>query len=108
MSGFQFSGLDELQKDLSEMARRAEELDGTHEVPLNDLFPQTFMQKHSRFSSFNQFLDASPFTVETSEDFDAIPDVEMDTYVSSVTDFDSWKDMLSEATQEYVSRKMGF
>ena len=108
MSGFRFSGLDDLQKELSEMARRAEELDGTHEVPLDELMSRSFMQKHSRFSSFDQFLDASPFTVETSEDFDAIPDAEMDDYVSSVTDFDSWEDMLDEATQEYISRKMGF
>lgn len=108
MSGIQFSGLDDLEKELTEMAQRAEELDGTHEVPLNELLPRTFMQKHSRFSSFDQFLDESPFTVETSEDFDAIPNAEMDTYVSSVTDFDSWEDMLDEATQEYVSRKMGF
>lgn len=108
MSGFQFSGLDDLQRELSNMARRAEELDGTHEVPLNDLLTRSFMRKHSRFSSFDKFLDASPFTVETPEDFEAIPDAEMDAYVSSATDFDSWADMLGEATQEYISRKMGF
>ena len=108
MSGIKISGLDDLQKKLKEMAKRAKELDGTHQVPLKDLLTGEFMRKHSRFSSFRRFLDASPFKVETSEDFDAIPDAEMDAYVSSETDFDSWEDMLSDATQEYVSRKMGF
>ena len=108
MSGIQFSGLDDLQKELEKMSRLGEELDGTHEVPLDDLLARSFMRKHSRFSSFEKFLDASPFTVETPEDFEAIPDAEMDAYVSSVTDFDSWEDMLGEATQEYISRKMGF
>ena len=108
MAGLQFSGLNDLRRELETMSRRAEELDGTHEVSLNDLLTRSFMRKHSRFSSFEKFLDASPFTVETPEDFEAIPDAEMDAYVSSVTDFDSWEDMLGEATQEYISRKMGF
>lgn len=108
MATFKFSGFDDLRRKLSDMANRAEKLDGTHQVPLSDLLTRSFMRKHSRFSSFDKFLDASPFKVETSEDFDAIPDADMDAYVSSVTDFDSWEDMLGEATQEYISRKMGF
>lgn len=108
MAGIKISGFDDLQRKLSDMARRAEELDGTHQVPLKDLFTRAFMHKHSRFPSFGRFLDASPFKVKTSEDFDAIPDAEMDAYVSSVTDFGSWSEMLGEATQEYISRKMGF
>lgn len=108
MAGFQISGLNELQKNLSDLARRAEKLDGTHQVPLKDLLTNSFMRRHSRFSSFDRFLASSPFKVKTSDDFDAIPDSEMDAYVSSVTDFKSWEDMLGEATQEYISRKMGF
>ena len=106
--GFKVEGLDKLQKQLEQMQRAARALHGTHEVKLNELFPSGFMLKHSKFSSFDALLNASGFTVNTKEDFEAIPDNEFDEYIRSVTTFCNWQSMLCAGTEAYVAKKMGF
>jgi len=102
------TGLDKLQRQLKQMGRAARNLHGTHEVQMSELFPLAFMRKHSRYSSFDALLDASGFTVNTKEDFEAIPDDEFDAYIRSVTNFRDWQSMLTAGTEAYVAKKLGF
>lgn len=106
--GFELKGFDELQNRLQELADKAEKLSGEHEVSFDELFVDEFMTKHTKFSSFNELLDASPFEVNSAEDFEAIPDAEFDQYISQVTNFDSWESMLEEASSGYAARQLGF
>lgn len=106
--GIKIEGLDKLQKRLKQMERAARDLNGSHEVKMSELFPLAFMQRHSRYSSFDALLDSSGFTVNTKEDFEAIPDDEFDTYIRSVTDFRDWRSMLNAGTEAYVAKKLGF
>lgn len=105
---FELKGFDELQNKLQELADKAEKLSCEHEVSFAELFVEEFMVKHTNFSSFNELLDASPFEVNSAEDFKAIPDDEFDQYISQVTNFDSWESMLEEASCEYATRQLGF
>jgi hypothetical protein len=50
---------------------------------------------------------ASPFKVETKEDFEAIPDDEWNTYIASNTSFESWEEMQHQAAGEYVAKQIG-
>lgn len=102
-----FSGFDDLEKQLKRMAEGAEELGNASFIPLDELFTPTFMKNCSSFSSFDEFLSAGNFNADTQEEFDAIPDDELDKHVSSVTSFSTWEDMLDEATNQYISRKLG-
>ena len=105
---FELEGFDELQNTLQDLADRAENLSGEHEVSFEELFVKEFMINHTNFSTFNELLDASPFEVNSPEDFEAIPDAEFDRYISQATNFDSWESMLEEATCEYAARQLGF
>ena len=105
---FKITGLDDLQKNLQNLADKAEGLSGEHQVSFEDLFVEDFMKSNTKFASFNGLLDESPFTVDTPEDFEAIPDAEFDTYVAEVTEFESWEDMLEEASTQYAARQLGF
>lgn len=100
--------LDELADELDELADRANELDGEHEVPLSELFRDEFMQKHTEHDSIEAFFEASPWTVETQEDLEAIPDDEFDEYVRAETNFESEDEMAGAAVEEYVARELGF
>jgi hypothetical protein len=57
---------------------------------------------HSGFDSFDQFLDESPWTVETHDDFEEIPTARFDEYVAEHTTFDTWEAMLSTAGRQWV------
>src|SRR2546425_2142749 len=91
------TGLDQLQRKLKRLEQNAASLHGTHEVPLTELMHPVFMRSCSSFQSFQGMLDASPFKVQTAEDFKAIPDAEWDAYVRTVTSFSSWQEMTKAA-----------
>lgn len=108
MSSIKFHGFDDLQKELKRMQHAAEELDGVHNVPFSELFTPTFMRKYTTFASFAELLKAGGFQAETSEEFESIPDEPFDRHIANTTSFHSWEDMLNTATEEYISRKLGF
>jgi len=81
-------------------------LDGKHTVPVDDLCTPEFMRAHSQFGSFDAMLEASPFKVESADDFRAIPDDQWDAFVRSVTSFESWGQMLQAAGREWAARKL--
>lgn len=94
-------GLKELQKELNQMADRAESLHGQHSIPMNELMTSTFMESHTSFSDFDEWLEAGGFSAQSAEEFDAIDEVELDKYVDSSTTFDSWQDMLGDAAGQW-------
>ena len=108
MAGIKFDGFDDLIDELEQLAQNAQELDGEHEVPLSELFTQSFMEENTPYSSLNDLLEAGGFHADTDEEFDAIPESELDAHIANTTKFDSWESMLEEATGQYVTRKLGF
>lgn len=98
---------DDFLSKIRELGRRAEEMDGDHSVPLAELFPDEFVLRHTDFPTFADLIAASGFRVESQEDFSAIPDNEWDEFVRLRSRFNSWEEMLSEASREWISRKMG-
>lgn len=99
-------GFDKMMDSLKSLAQKAKELEGIHTVSFDKLFTESFMEKHTDYSSFDEFLKAGNFVVNSQEDFEAIPDDVFDQYISQATDFGSWEDMLSKATNDYLSSKL--
>jgi hypothetical protein len=106
MIEIKIKGLGEASRQLKDLGRRVQELEGTHEVPMKEVFSSDFMSKYTDFSSFNEMLDASGFKVQTSEDFAAIPDDQWDAFVSARTRFENWKEMREEGAREYIARRL--
>ncbi|MDT2597112.1 hypothetical protein P7D52_13360 [Enterococcus dongliensis] len=103
----EFSGFDDIKNRLDKMSKAAQELDGEQEVPMSELLTDPFISKNSNFQNVDEFFENSGFDMNTEEEFAAIPDDAMDTYVAENSTFESWNDMLSSATQEYVAKKLG-
>lgn len=104
---YKIEGLDELQSKLDDLSKKAEKLDGQHNVPVSELLTDSFVAQHTSFSSVDEMFKASGFKVETQEDFAAIPDIEWDNYIRSVSNFDGWQSMLDAGVQEWAKRKLG-
>lgn len=94
-----FSGLKKLSKNL-------EELGNKKSIGLYELMSDNFVSKHSKYKSFDELLSSSPFTVETAEDFEAMPDDEWDSYINQNTDYDSWKEMQVKAFEYYAKKQI--
>lgn len=101
-------GFDDLADRLDEMRKGAKKYESGQEVSFEELFPPIFMQQYTDFGTMDEFLEQSPWNVETNEDFEQIPEDEFDQYVQSNSKFESWEDMLGKAGTEQISRDMGF
>ena len=107
MFKIEMKGFKKVQRHLDDMAKRAAELDGKQQaVSLSELLNDDFIAKHSSFASFNELLAASPFKVNTKEDFEAIPDAEWDAYIAASTPFESWEEMQHQAAGEYLAKRI--
>lgn len=106
--GIKITGLDSLQKKLNNMSKAAEEMNGKHNVPMTDLFTNTFMSENTTFSDAQTFFDSSGFDFNSQEAFEAIPQEELDSFVNKTTDFENWQEMITEASKIYTLKKLGF
>lgn len=102
------TGFDKLQNRLKQMEKGIKELEGHNHVSFDDLFTSEFMWKYTNFSSLDELLNAGNFKVQSQEDFESIPENELDSHIASTTKFKSWENMLSEATSQYAIKKLGF
>lgn len=107
MALIKFDGFDELSKKLDELKESAESIQGT-QVPLGELLTPGFLAKHTRFLSEDELFEASGFSVQSTEDFEKIPDEEWDNFIQQNTPFATWSDMLSAAGAEWAQKKLGF
>ena len=108
MAGIKSNGLDDLQRDLHKLQQNARKMSGKHSVSFDKLFTRSFMLKYSRYSSIDALLEAGNFHAKTNAEFEAIPEKELDAHIAKVTKFKTWDEMLSKATDEYVTRQLGF
>ena len=65
------------------------------------------MAEHTDFATIEEMFEASGFTMETPEDFVAIPDAEWDAFIASRTRFADWRTMQTKAATECFSRGIG-
>lgn len=101
-------GFDKFQKQLKQMHKAAKELEKKDSYTAEDIFTTEFMEKYTDFSSFDELLEKSGYTVKSQEDFEKIPDDEFDEYIAKTTRFNSWREMQEAALEIYVADQLGF
>ena len=85
-----------------EFKQKIDALSGQSDIALSDLFPDSFIQKHSEFQTLHALIDASG--IENTED---IGNESFSVFISTHTNFASWEEIVKVATAEYVKRKLG-
>ena len=105
---FKIEGLDKFQNQLKKIEKGVKELSGTHKVSFDKIFTTSFMKKYTNFATIDELLTSGGFNAETNEEFEAIPEDELDKHIAAKTKFDCWNDMHEEAVNQYISRKLGF
>ena len=94
-------------KPLEDLARRARELDGQHQVSVANLLTPEFLGRCSRFRSADELFESSGFKVQSAEDFAAIPDAQWDTFINKNSSFATWQAMLDAAVKEWTIKRLG-
>jgi len=104
----ELSGFDELQKQLKDLSKKAEQLDGENQVPVSELFGAEFMRKYTHHASFEELIETGGFVVNSPEDFLAIPDADWDAHILAATEFANWQEMLNQAGTDWAAKQLGF
>jgi hypothetical protein len=99
------TGLNEVRDKLERLKRNVRNVSGP--VAFEDLLPPEFMRRYTDFPTIEAMTAASGFKIESQEDFQAIPESDRDAYVQRCTRFNTWRDMLGKAAQEYAVRRLG-
>nr|WP_241430348.1 hypothetical protein [Halococcus salifodinae] len=102
----EIEGFEELADRLDQLGENAASVDGENTVSFDELFTSDFMRTHTEYDSIETFFERSPWTVETQDDFEHIPEDEFDRYIDDHTGFNSWDAMLSAAAREWLGRQV--
>ena len=76
-------------------------------VDFEDLFDKSFMRKYTNtnYRSFEKFLQGGRFHIASQQDFEDLPEVQMDKHVAKTTRFSSWGEMIDFATDIYARKQ---
>lgn len=72
------------------------------DVGLHRGFSPQFMQRYTEFEDLETFFEASPWSPETTPEFEAIPASELDEYVDERTVFVDWQSMYQQAERHRI------
>ena len=104
----EMSGFDEFENILNNFAEEAESLTKPQNVAFEDLFTESFMLSCSKHKSFDELLAFGGLSAETDEEFEKIPEEELDALITKETSYSSWEDMAQDAATEYMAKKLSF
>jgi hypothetical protein len=103
---FETDELDEIADQFSELSDSATELDSEYDVPLAELFPDSFISSHTDFKTIDAFFETSPWEIEDQESLNKVPESELDEYVDERTEFHDWNHMYAIAGKKWVFDKL--
>jgi len=91
---------------IKKLMDNAERLHGKQSVTLDVLLNPGFLSKHTTFGSLNEMFESSKFSFKNEEEFKNINQEELDSFINSNTDFESWDDMIKKAGAEHISTQL--
>ena len=74
-------------------------------VDFEDLFDKSFMRKYTNYRSFEKFLQGGNFHITSQQDFEDLPEEQMDKHVAKTTRFSRWGEMIDFATDIYARKQ---
>ncbi len=91
------NGIGKSIKQLQKLQENLKNVEGERHYTMKEVFNDTFMSQHTKFSSISDFLNASGLDFSSQEAFQNVDVESLDKFVSENSDFSSWKEMQSVA-----------
>lgn len=91
---------------LKKLAKNAEAMSGRSQIKLKDFMTPKFISNCSKFNDLEHLFNESGFTIESKEDYEAIPDDKWNEFIVKNTPFNSWAEMQKEAMNIYVKEQL--
>jgi len=92
-------------KDFGEKLSKAVK-NSSGDVSFDTLFNTGFMAKHSNLQTIDEMFDKAGISIESEDDFKALPEKTLNSIVKQHTKFSSWEEMLGKASEEYMGNEI--
>ncbi len=99
--------MDDLKRKFRQWQELTDERGSMAHPPLDIFFTDEFIQRHSRFATIDEFLEAGGFHIQSKEDLERISGEEIDAHVVAHTDFQSGEEMFKAAMAEWAKKTLG-
>lgn len=93
-------------EQVTSLKKKLNKIEGNHTYTFKELFNDEFMQAHTKYLNISSFLDDSGLDFSSQEAFRNIDESELDKYITSHSDFESWHDMKLTATKEILTKQL--
>ena len=91
---------------LKKLSSNLEELGKKKSLSLSELMPTDFISKYSQYENVDKLFEQSGFNLKAQSDFSAIPENEMDKFISKNTSFISWLEMQKKAIEVFTQKQI--
>jgi len=100
------SDLVEAAEAESDLADPRDIVDKDEEIPLREVFDETFMQENTDFDTFDEMVAASPSDATSADDLEKIPRGEWDNFVAESTVFADEEEFVFAGRDHWVAKKL--
>lgn len=80
-----------------------DEISKPQKVKLEELLNDQFISSNTDFKTFDDFI--TNLNISTVEDFQNLPEEKLDKLIKNHSSFDTWQDLLEQASSEYLISK---
>ena len=77
------------------------------EIPLEELFSESFVRDRTEFQSLDELVAASPADAGSAAELGTVPDGAWDEFVAETTDFDDEGELVFAAMDHWVADQLG-
>ncbi|WP_436348314.1 hypothetical protein [Natronorubrum sp. FCH18a] len=102
-----------LETDIEDVAAQRDDLptagdayDTDEEIPVTDLFAESFIQERTEFDSFDEMVAASPSDADTTDELETVPHGVWDEFVAETTAFEDEQSFVMAARDHWVATKL--
>lgn len=91
-----------MNNHIDDVKKEVETINSPFQISLEKLLPNSFVEKHTRFSSFAEMLKAANLTPDMLRNIDENSKKEFDKFISENTSFGNWKELASAAMRNLL------
>lgn len=93
-------------KGLPQLREKLKSLEMTNRVELGELLNPSFISRYTRFSNIDELFENSGLNFKSPEEFQNIPQENIDAYIAEETVFSSFQEMIKAGGEEWLRKKM--
>lgn len=98
-----------IESDLSglkKLTNNAKALQGSGGVSLTEILNDSFIQSNTPFNDLNELFEKGGFKFETLEEFEAIPDEDLNAFIASISEYATFQEMVNAARVAFMRSKL--